>query len=246
MKRLNAKTKTALKHLLVHTGVYLALTGRRPGSKTTTADVWAWLVREFRAEHPSQYNILLLRQQERINWEKSNGRYSATDQDNLNKAFTQLYASTMHQQELLGEDELDAIIDALGLKGVKPLLKSSFSSYLAEKSVEGDALKEILVTLAELDQDEFDTTIKLFVEPGLLASTPQSFLRLLSMGYYKLGEVLRGLIIETVDVSKELSGYLSDDVKRVRNATGKHIPSKRTLVQKSRSARRALFGKYTT
>lgn len=225
----------------MHTGIYFALTGRKSGSKATQAEVWAWLTQVFRTEHPDKFNALLRRQQERQNWEKSRGRYSQTDANTLNKAFVNLYANTTEQQGILGEDELDAIVDALGLKGIKSLLKHSISAYLTEQSVQEDALKDIFVFLADLNQDEFDATVQLFATPGLVSSTSQSLVYLLGEGYYKLGELCRGVITGTFDVTKELGGYLSGDVKRIRQ----RVPPKRSVAQKSKSARRALFGKYT-
>lgn len=256
-------TQTLFKHLLIHTGIYYALTGRRAGSgpKATRTEVWTWLMRVFRAEHPEQYQTLLHRQQAYIDWEKSGGKYTSAHKDALDQAFVNLYSSVMQEKALLTEQEIDAFVEALGLQNIKFLLEQFRERYLQEYELPENTLKEMFVVLAELEQDEFDLTVQLVTEKGrgqYIQSFAQSFAQrstgLLGNSYRQLGDFLWETTQGTAEVSKDLFEYankvtrelfthLTNEAQTAKTKTQQQIPSKRSVVQKSKSARKALFGK---
>ena len=251
--------QTALKHILIHTGIYYVLTGRRTtGARATKQEVWMWLTRVFRVDHPDHYETLLQRQEQRIHWEDSGGKYTADDQGVLDRAFITLYSNTIYQQSLFSESEIDAILQGLGLENIQSLLKKPLERYIKENKFPEDVLKGIFVFLAELDDDTFDTTILIFTEKGRIQYA-QSFARysVSSLGalYTKFGEVSLEAIRGTANLGKGTAGYIGDfmydlytytksDVQTATRATKKRIPSKRSVVQKSQSTRRSLFGKH--
>ena len=261
--------QTLMKHALIHTGIYFALTGRRASSQTTKADVWRWLTQEFRASHPQQYETLLRRQQDRVDWERSNGTYTEKDQDVLNKAFVSLYANATPGQGMFTEQEVESIIDELGLKDIYPLLRKFIVQFIEKQTISGELLKETFAFLADLEDDEFDVIVNFFTDKtrtDYLTSFFQSSGSAASSAYRKFGkfswETLQDVANLSADTGKGAFGlgkgalrysqnfirdgyqYFGNDVKSARQATRQRIPAKRTVVRRSRSVRKALFGRH--
>ena len=244
-KGFGTSTQTLFKHILIHTGVYFALTGKRVGAGVSSVEVWGWLVRVFREKYPVEYSILARRQKDRVNWKTSGGKYTEKDQEVLNKVFTMLYAGTLHTP-LLSEEIVDLLLKEMKMEKFGSLAKEITQQRNHRQQSGEQALEEVFCSLADLSDREFDAHMQFAVGRGNLEQFATYSVDAVVASYRQIGKTVVFLLDDFTWASKQVMTFTGKKARKTHRAVRKHAPPKKTVVQKSRSVRRKVFGKHAS